>query len=289
MDKQISIIIPTKGRQKSLIQLLLKISEQSRSIEKNIELIIIDDGSQPPIERYVTNVETQWLRIENNKGAPAARKLGFEHSRGQYIHFHDSDDSIDSGWLTSLLSRIEQSPTLDFLLSARIIIGENTKTIRAQNFINRFKHRPEKISERLKYNNCFGPLGGLTFSRRAVERMRFNNLKSCQDWDMYLDAIHQKSVIIFDDGFYFVKNESFDTRISNSLNKKMLGFLKMGRIHNTIESRRSVVRLFYIHCIARNFKNHQNKAFADFCKQHRSSIFLSFISIELRKLINCIY
>lgn len=289
MDKQLSIIIPTKGRQKSLIQLLLEISEQSSSIKKNIEVIVIDDGSQPPIERYDTNVETQWLRHENNKGAPAARKLGFEHSRGQYIHFHDSDDSIDNGWLASLLSRIDKSPNLDFLLSARIVTGEDDKTIRTQDFINRFKNRPEKIAERLKYNNCFGPLGGLTFSRQAVEKMRFNDLKSCQDWDMCLDAIHQDSVIIFDDSFHFIKNESFDTRISNSLNKKMLGFLKMGRIHKTTESRSSFVRLFYIHCIARNFKNHQNKALANFCKRHRSSIFLSFINIELRKFINSIY
>lgn len=289
MDKQLSIIIPTKGRQKSLIQLLLEISEQSRSIEKTIEVIIIDDGSQPPIERYDTNVETQWLRLDKNKGAPAARKLGFEHSRGQYIHFHDSDDSIDNGWLASLLSRIDKSPNLDFLLSARIVIGENDKTIRTQGFINRFKNRPEKISERLKYNNCFGPLGGLTFSKRAVKRMRFNDLKSCQDWDMYLDAIQHDSVIIYDDSFYFIKNESFDTRISNSLNKKMLGFLKLGRIHKTTEPRSSVVRLFYIHCIARNFKNHRNKALSNFCKRHRSSIFLSFINIEFRKLINSIY
>ena len=124
----LSIIIPSVGRQSQLNELLAEIHQQRGTLidPEVVEVIIIDDGSKPALTKpaHLNQTQLHWLRVENNCGAPHARKLGFSQSRGQYIHFHDSDDGITQGWLTTLLKRIELSKDLDIVVSSRIVKTE---------------------------------------------------------------------------------------------------------------------------------------------------------------------
>lgn len=284
----LSIIIPSNGRQDSLNSLLEELYSQAitSNNKDRIEVIVIDDGTQPPLEPLGTRspVKTLWLRLETNSGAPSARKLGFGHSRGPFVHFHDSDDSIAQGWLPYLLDKLEKLPDIDFLLSGRIIQKDNSSEVRKQHFVKKFQKHANKIAFRLKFDNCFGPLGGVTFSRRSVEKMRFNDLKSCQDWDMYLDAIDSNSVIVQDENFFFIKNETSTARISSHINKKVLGILKFRRIHNTEISNCDITKLFYIHCVKRDFQNGQHTLFNSLYKKRWFRIFLSSLIVKIIKL-----
>jgi glycosyltransferase involved in cell wall biosynthesis len=92
LKPMISVVIPAWNR----IGLLHRALDSVRAqILQPDEIIVVDDGSDPPIETTLnksTFANLTVLRIEVNKGAAAARNIGIAAARGDYIAFLDSDD-----------------------------------------------------------------------------------------------------------------------------------------------------------------------------------------------------
>jgi glycosyltransferase involved in cell wall biosynthesis len=86
----VSVIIPTYNRAGVICK---SIDDVFRQTYKNIELIVIDDGStddtQATLRRYGSRI--RWF-TQANSGPSAARNRGLEVSRGDIIAFQDSDD-----------------------------------------------------------------------------------------------------------------------------------------------------------------------------------------------------
>ena len=87
----VSVIIPTYNRAH-----LIKRSAQSvlGQTYKNLELIIVDDGSTDNTEDVVKSLDDERVVYikQTNQGACAARNNGIDHARGEFIAFQDSDD-----------------------------------------------------------------------------------------------------------------------------------------------------------------------------------------------------
>ena len=85
-----SVVIPTHNRAGLLAETLETVFAQE---ERDFEILVVDDGStdETPavLKRYAGRIEV--LRQEN-RGPAAARNLGIERARGQYVAFLDSDD-----------------------------------------------------------------------------------------------------------------------------------------------------------------------------------------------------
>lgn len=92
----VSIIVPVYNREKEVVATLDTLVAQTY---KNIEIIVIDDGSTDNtsgvVEDYILKhnglISIRLFR-EENKGLAGARNQGFRLSRGKYILFFDSDD-----------------------------------------------------------------------------------------------------------------------------------------------------------------------------------------------------
>lgn len=94
--KKVSVIIPSFNRYKFLINAIRSVESQSH---KNIEIIVIDDGST---EKEYKNLETEDIRVihsENNSrelfgfaNINYVRNIGISASTGDYIAFLDDDD-----------------------------------------------------------------------------------------------------------------------------------------------------------------------------------------------------
>lgn len=85
-----SVIIPTHNRAGFLAETLESVFAQE---ERDFEIIVVDDGSTDAtpeiLRRYAGKIEI--LRQEN-RGPAAARNLGIDRARGEYVAFLDSDD-----------------------------------------------------------------------------------------------------------------------------------------------------------------------------------------------------
>ena len=69
-----------------------------------LEVIVVDDASEPPLSKVLFDLPVRVLRRETNGGQSAARNLAAEVARGEVLAFTDNDCVADAGWLRSLIS-----------------------------------------------------------------------------------------------------------------------------------------------------------------------------------------
>ncbi len=110
---RLSIIIPVYNKESYLEKCLNSVVCQTA---KDIELILIDDGSQDGSGKICDKYAAKypWIRVfhQENKGVSSARNCGIKNAQGKYIGFVDADDIIDSSMYEQLLS-IAEKESLD--------------------------------------------------------------------------------------------------------------------------------------------------------------------------------
>ncbi len=91
----ISVIIPVYNVKEYLYDCIDSIKKQTY---KNLEVIIVDDGSNDGSEKLCDMIEvanpTYLVIHKENGGLSDARNVGIEYAKGDYISFLDSDDII---------------------------------------------------------------------------------------------------------------------------------------------------------------------------------------------------
>lgn len=101
----ISVIIPVFNAEKYLDECIKSILNQS---EKNIEIIIIDDGSTDNSYKICLKYQKEDKRIkifrQENKGVSSARNLGIQNSLGKYLYFMDADDVLNKSMFYDFLN-----------------------------------------------------------------------------------------------------------------------------------------------------------------------------------------
>jgi glycosyltransferase involved in cell wall biosynthesis len=79
---------------------------------KNIEIILIDDGSKDDSLKVCRKYEKKDSRIKviakKNSGVSATRNLGIEQAAGKYIAFVDCDDWVSKNYVENLVKKAEQ-------------------------------------------------------------------------------------------------------------------------------------------------------------------------------------
>ena len=87
----VSVIIPTYNRSKSIMKAIESVLNQTY---KDLELIVVDDGSTDDTEQVLSKVDDERLVYvkQKNSGACVARNKGISLANGTYIALHDSDD-----------------------------------------------------------------------------------------------------------------------------------------------------------------------------------------------------
>ena len=113
----VSIIVPVYNTEKYLNDCVGSILAQTH---KNIELILIDDGSTDGsgalCDEYALSDNRVKVIHQENKGVSRARNEGIAESRGDFITFVDSDDTIDSKFVETLYNGF--NPAVDMTVCA---------------------------------------------------------------------------------------------------------------------------------------------------------------------------
>lgn len=91
-NELISVVIPTYNRAHIISKSIESVLSQTY---KNIELIVVDDGSSDKTEKLLKKIKDdrfKYVRLEMNSGMCNARNVGTKMSTGNFIAIHDSDD-----------------------------------------------------------------------------------------------------------------------------------------------------------------------------------------------------
>jgi glycosyltransferase involved in cell wall biosynthesis len=227
----LSIIIPVRNRQYELNRLLADIDADVGTYRNVVEIVIVDDGSEPAVLLPQTlSIDPVLVRLPLRQGASAARAEGLRHSRGRAVHFHDSDDGLVPGWFEGVMRALETHPAAGVMVTRRLDEIGGRHLPAAQRYFERFAAAPLRIQRMLMLRNCLGPLGGVIFARRVLRGVGFPNQPSAQDWALYAEvyARWEPTGVAISDTRFVYRRDGLD-RISASPRRKVLGFAAIAR------------------------------------------------------------
>lgn len=113
---KLSIIIPIYNTWQWLPNILEKLSQQIPTGDRELEVILVDDGSeelrndiiQPFFNKFGTENSTLRLSVSlENRGVSWARNEGLEKATGDIITFIDSDDDIEMNYVETVFENME--------------------------------------------------------------------------------------------------------------------------------------------------------------------------------------
>jgi glycosyltransferase involved in cell wall biosynthesis len=145
---------------------------------------VVDDGSELKIKKtsIFNDPRVTLMEHEQNLGANAARNTGFNHSKGKWISFLDSDDTWSSNKIEVLVKALESKYEYQVAYSSfkNMINGKTESIFEAKYNGNIYT---ELLSE-----NVVGSASVPIISRSVIEDVSgFDEaLKSAQDWDLWL-------------------------------------------------------------------------------------------------------
>jgi len=252
----ISVIIPAYNSGKTILRAVDSVLNQTY---KNIELIIINDGSTDNTLEILKNIQDSRIVVLNqeNSGPSTARNLGINTAKGDFILFCDSDDKLDGNIINEFIKTIEKK-YYDVVLFKTIRIGSDGNIVKMPE-VESFEIEPKEIDLLIrsiynkfsKYNEIFGfdATCGKFISRKLI---RDNNIYFPEGIYRSEDAIFCKKVYestksiyyLNKKGYYYYKNDEslcngFNCDIVN-VHYNALTVLGEGRYNDND---------FYIRCI----------------------------------------
>ena len=123
----VSVIIPTYNRAKLIKRSVESVLNQTY---KNLELIIIDDGSTDNTKEVIDSIKDERIIYfyQTNQGVSAARNKGIDLAKGKYIAFQDSDDAWHLDKLEIQIQKMNEH-NADVVFAKKYIFGNLRKRI----------------------------------------------------------------------------------------------------------------------------------------------------------------
>jgi serine acetyltransferase/glycosyltransferase involved in cell wall biosynthesis len=127
-DPQVTVIVPTCNRPRSVERLLGQLSNQTLSPD-GFEVVVVDDGSDVEVAPALAGVDRLALTVvrQARAGSAAARQLGVERATGEIIVMVDDDMEVPPGFLEAHLAHHGGDDRLVVL--GRVRPGEDLRTL----------------------------------------------------------------------------------------------------------------------------------------------------------------
>ncbi len=131
---KVSVIIPTYNEEVVIDDCLSSLSEQTY---KDLEVIVVDDGSIDATVRRVTSHKSRvTLLRQQHKGPGAARNLGAKHATGETLVFVDADMTFAPDFIEKLVAPIVKGKAKGTFSKEEYVANKDNALARSWN-INR--------------------------------------------------------------------------------------------------------------------------------------------------------
>lgn len=195
----ISVIIPTYNREAIVAKAIKSVLEQTYP---NIQLIVVDDGSEDNTEAIVKSFAGVEYFLQPHSGQGKARNTGLKYAKGEYVASLDSDDVWSPKFLESCLSALEANK-LDFVFTNWLqVINEKQGfdffqtsgllTPYYKNDTSDWVMLSNAELRKLYINACPSPSSSLVIRRSSIIKGWNEQLHIADDWCLLLDIILKK-------------------------------------------------------------------------------------------------
>lgn len=209
----VSVIIPCYNDHKFINQAIESINGQDY---KNLEIIIIDDGSGFETKQVLKNLTQKNIQViyQENQGPSAARNKGIKQSKGDFFLTLDADDYFESSFLGKALEIILYNESIG-------IVSCWYNTIKNNTIQEVFKLDGGNVNTIIFSN---GASGNSLYRKQCwidVEGYDEKMVDGYEDWEFHIRIVESRWNI------YIIKEALFNYRDKdNSRNKKANKFHK---------------------------------------------------------------
>lgn len=189
INEKISVIIPTYNRANLIKKSINSVLNQTY---KNIEIIVIDDGSTDSTQSIINKINDKrikYYKLNKNNGASYARNVGINLASGNYISFHDSDDILNNQKLEKQFKNLKKNKSKFDFCKFSIHINNNINIIFPNNQSEE-KILNNQIYDELLNKGNFITTQSILIKKSYIKKYLFDiNLPRLQDYDLVLRII----------------------------------------------------------------------------------------------------
>ncbi|MES2427876.1 MAG: glycosyltransferase family 2 protein [Bacteroidota bacterium] len=195
----VSVIIPTYNRAKILKYAIDSVFAQTY---KNIQVIVVDDGSTDATAELMKQFPQVEYVIQPHAGQAAARNMGLKHAKGTIIASLDSDDVWHPDFLQKCVDKLE-GEKLDFVFTNWLQYSESwgpTDFLSDDPDLTPYFKRSSgdwitlspAEARKLYLSTCPSPSSSVVMRKSSIVSGWDETIIIGDDWCMYLDMILAK-------------------------------------------------------------------------------------------------
>ena len=218
MDAQrelVSVIIPIYNMEKHLERCVQSVLRQTHT---NLEILLIDDGSQDDSLEIMNRYKAQDARVrvfhKENRGVSSARNLGMEMMTGEYFTFIDPDDFVAEQYIEWLYHAMRKTNASLTICNTQLVFGTEP------NLSSNLSDGPTVMGIPIEqytlwHEASHAVCGGALYETKKFDNLRFNEALSIgEDTLFFFEALCKCSKIAFikERPYYYVQHSMSATK-----------------------------------------------------------------------------
>lgn len=211
MTINISVVIPAYNRSELLFRTLSSVSRQTF---QPLEVLVIDDGSSPPLlpTENISLPRIKYFRNEKNLGVAASRNIGIAQALGEWIALLDSDDEWHPCKLEKQVEYLRDSPEYKAVHTAEKWMRNNNE-VSPPAYLDKSSHL---LWERSLKHCLICPSSALLHRSLFQTIGLFDEaLTACEDYDFWLRLLLQEEIGLVDEKLV-VKHGGHEDQLSTT-------------------------------------------------------------------------
>lgn len=198
---KITVITRTKDRPRLLARVAKGLELQSYD---SFEWLIVNDGGDAP--DIDTVLHPRIINLSENLGRAGAADKGLREATGEYILFHDDDDSLDDRALEKLANALDDAPNCVGAICGYEVIHEDTASGDFKATGERTKHIPDlpPTLNDLAFANTLLTISTLFRRKTALKAGGMTtSLNALEDWDLWLRLMLEGDFVLVKEALAF--------------------------------------------------------------------------------------
>ena len=258
MDELITVIINVYNGEKFISKCLESIINQTY---KNLEILIINDGSIDNTLKICENYKDERIRIINqeNMGLSLSRNVGIDNAKGEYLYFVDSDDFVENDTIEYLYKLCKKYNTLISTCNPLIIFDYNFNVEKIKEEVKIIDSK-QMLKKVLLAENIAGAIWNKLLKKDLFDNIRFEN-RIINDIVVTYKLVNKVDRIVYSNQkkYYYLKHKNAATVCGDENPARALDFYKASMerykavkniypdlIENDIGMLRNTLRLYLV-------------------------------------------
>ena len=213
----VSVVVPSYNHEAYIEECILSIVNQTY---KNIELIVIDDGSTDRSREILERLQDQYhfvLLFQENQGVSKTLNKAIKMSHGKYITGSASDDYLMPDKIERQVNYMESDPDCSLVFGKVHMVDNNSQIIEGLTIVDPVEDPVRSVQfEQLIEKNCI-PAASIMYQKEIWEQCGgYDENSVIEDWGLWLEFAYAGKIVYLDEYFAYYRWHG-DNLTSNTL------------------------------------------------------------------------